>query len=89
MTTVPIFNAYSGELYNLLEDELNNILEGEIPLNRQPNRNCKHCYGRANLGYDSIKRIYHVCPKCVYKNIHPSYTNTINFNYINISNLNK
>jgi hypothetical protein len=80
----PIFNAYSGELYELHEDELSNILEGEIPLTRNPNRSCKHCFGRGNLGYDSIKRIYHVCPKCVYKNIHSNYINSINFNYINI-----
>ena len=86
MSTTLIFNAYTGELYNLLDDELSNILEGEIPLSRKPSSSCKNCYGRGTLGHDQIRRVYHICPKCVYKNIHPNYTNSINFNYININN---
>jgi hypothetical protein len=89
MSTVPIYNAYSGELYNLLEEELKTIIEGEIPLTRKPNSSCKLCFGRGSVGYDSLKKLYHTCPKCVYKNIHPNYTNSINFNYINITNPSK
>jgi hypothetical protein len=84
MNNITIFNAYSGELYNLLEDELKNILEGEIPLSKKPNSSCRHCFGRATLGYDKTRKIYQICPKCVYKNLHPDFNNSINFNYINI-----
>jgi hypothetical protein len=84
MNYTTIFNAYSGELYNLLEEELKNILEGEIPLKKSPNSSCRHCYGRATLGLDKVRKIYQICPKCVYKNLHPNFTNSVNFNYINI-----
>lgn len=89
MNYITVYNAYSGEIYNLLEDEIKNILEGEIPLTRRPNSSCKLCYGRGTVGYDNLKKIYHTCPKCIYKNIYPGYSNSINFNYINITNSNK
>jgi hypothetical protein len=84
MNYITIFNAYSGELYQLKETELNNILEGEIPLSKKPKSNCQHCFGRATVGYDKIRKIYQICPKCIYKNMLPNYTQTLNFNYISI-----
>jgi hypothetical protein len=89
MNNVLIFNAYSGELYQLQETELRNILEGEIPLSKKPNSSCHRCHGRATIGFDKNRKIYQICPKCVYKHIHPNHTNSINFNYINIANFNK
>jgi hypothetical protein len=89
MNYVTVFNAYSGELYQLQEAELVNILEGEIPLKKKPNSSCHHCHGRATIGLDKIRKIYQICPKCIYKNLHSNYTHSLNFNYINITNSNK
>jgi hypothetical protein len=81
-----IYNAYTGEVYYLPNYQLKNILEGEIPLQRKPNTSCKACFGRGYVGYDSSKKIYELCPKCVVKNVHPDYTRSIVFNYINLTN---
>jgi len=74
-----IFNVYTGEIYDLHKSELKNILEGEIPLLKRPKSNCKTCYGRGYAGYDSDKRSYCTCNRCVDKQLDTKYLKEIKY----------
>ena len=74
-----IFNVYTGELYQINKSELNNILEGEIPILKKPNTNCKRCFGRGYESYDTTKRSYTICYKCVDKELDRKYLKEIKY----------
>jgi hypothetical protein len=67
-TTIPIYSAYSGTFYEILEKDVNLLISGQIPLKKYPNKNCKKCYGRGHLGRNSQSYDYLVCD-CIRKNI--------------------
>jgi len=74
-----IFNVYTGELYKLFVTELKNLLEGEVPILRQPNQSCKVCFGRGYAGYDTEKRSYRICPKCIDRQLDTKYLPSIKY----------
>jgi len=79
---IPVFNAYSGKIHEILEEEIVTILEGDIPLTKQPKANCKKCYGRGHTGYDKNRNAYHLCVNCIEKCVIPKYSNQLHFNCI-------
>lgn len=81
-----VFNVYSGESYEILNEEINNLQEGEIPLRRLPRSSCRKCYGRGHIGKDKIKHIYQPCPLCVEKQIIDGGEKFLYFNYIAFRN---
>jgi hypothetical protein len=54
----------SGEIYQVEEDEVKNLDDQQIPLLDRPNPNCKKCYGRGHIGYNTIFKVYEPCRKC-------------------------
>jgi len=58
------FSMVSGELYFLGEDEIKNVDNAQIPMLKKPNSNCKQCYGRFHVGFETKKKYYIPCPKC-------------------------
>jgi hypothetical protein len=79
---IPIFNAYSGEIYEIKDVELKNIQEGEIPLKKHPRSSCKKCYGRGYIGFVGLHHMYKPCLQCVEKDVLLGYEKTLHFNYI-------
>lgn len=79
---IPIFNTYSGEIYEIKDTELKNIQEGEIPLQKHPRTSCKKCYGRGYIGFVGLHHMYKPCTHCIEKQVLPGHEKTLHFNYI-------
>ena len=61
------FSLISGDMYYIEDDEINNLDKQQVPLTRKPDSNCKKCYGRFHTGFETIKKYYIPCPKCMRK----------------------
>lgn len=59
------FSLVSGDMYYLQEDEIKNLDKSQVPLLKKPSSSCKKCYGRFYTGFETIKKYYTPCPKCM------------------------
>ena len=59
------FSLISGDLYYIEEDEVKNLDKSQVPLLHKPKPNCKKCYGRFHTGFETIRKHYIPCPKCM------------------------
>lgn len=74
------YSLLSGDVYEISEDEIENLDDYQIPLLKKPKPNCKGCYGRGYIGYNSIKKYYPMC-RCTSKNIDRERVEEINLKY--------
>lgn len=58
------FNMVSGEVYSICDDEVHLLDNQQIPLLARPDSNCKKCYGRGHIGFNTVFKIYEPCRKC-------------------------
>jgi hypothetical protein len=58
------FSLFSGEIYES-EEKLSDPFQ--ILLRQRPNANCKKCFGRLYTSYNTTKKIYELCPRCLKK----------------------
>jgi hypothetical protein len=61
-----IYNIFSGQYLEILEEDVKNLYNGQIPLKTKPNYSCKKCYGKGHLGRDLNNFTYQLC-SCVRK----------------------
>jgi len=61
------FSLLSGDIYHVEADEVKNLDKSQMPLLKRPNPNCNKCYGRFYTGFETIKKYYVPCPKCMRK----------------------
>ena len=61
------FSMISGDIYYIEEDEVKILDNTQIPLIKKPDSNCKKCYGRFYIGFETIKKYYMPCPRCMKK----------------------
>jgi len=59
------FSMVSGDMYYIEADEVGILDNTQIPLIKKPKPTCKQCYGRFYTGFDTVKKYYIPCPKCV------------------------
>ena len=59
------FSLISGDMYYVEEDEVKNLDKSQVPLLKKPKENCKKCYGRFYTMFETIKKYYIPCPKCM------------------------
>jgi hypothetical protein len=78
--TIWCFSAFSGKMYEVLEEDTIHLNEGQIPLKNKPRLGCKKCYGRGYVGKNQTNMAYEIC-YCLQKQI--------NFDIINSNNVKK
>ena len=61
------FSLISGDMYYVEPDEIKNLDKSQIPLLKKPSENCNKCYGRFYIGFETIKKYYMPCPRCMNK----------------------
>jgi hypothetical protein len=61
------FSMISGDMYYIEPDEVKNLDKSQIPLTKKPRGNCNRCYGRFHIGFETKKKYYIPCPKCMKK----------------------
>jgi len=61
------FSLVSGEMYYVEPDEVANLDKSQVPLIKKPSQSCKKCYGRFYTMYETKKKYYMPCPKCMKK----------------------
>lgn len=59
------FSLVSGDIYYIEPDEIKNLDSSQIPLLKKPNSNCKKCYGRFYTMFETKRKYYIPCPKCM------------------------
>lgn len=62
------FSAFSGKYYEMLKEDAILLEDGHLPLSKQPDTNCKKCYGRGHQGLNAQNFAYELC-SCVHKRI--------------------
>lgn len=73
------YSLLSGEIYEIDADEVENMDQFQIPLTQRP-KQCKKCFNRGYIGYDSTLKYYPMC-KCVLKCIDHSRIKDVKINY--------
>jgi hypothetical protein len=61
------FSIFGGYTYSVNEKEEKVLDSFQIPLKSKPSNSCNKCYGKFHVGYDSNKRHFIACPKCMKK----------------------
>ena len=61
------FSLISGDMYYVEQDETKNLDKSQIPLNKKPDPNCKKCYGRFYVAFETVRKYYIPCPRCMRK----------------------
>ena len=61
------FSIFGGTVYEVSDEDVNILDAFQIPLKRKPFASCKKCHGTFYTGFDSIKRIFIICPSCARK----------------------
>jgi hypothetical protein len=59
--TTPVYSVFSGTIYDVLESDIKLLDVGQVPLIKNPPRNCKKCYGRYNTGRDHQNYSFSPC----------------------------
>jgi hypothetical protein len=60
-----LFSLITGDIYQIEVDEMKNMDKYQIPLTKRPSTSCKKCYGRFHIGYNTVVKVYRLCPKCI------------------------
>jgi hypothetical protein len=61
-----IYSIFSGTFYEVLDEDVTILDIGQLPLIKNPNKNCSKCYGRGHTGRNFENLTYSVC-NCVKK----------------------
>ena len=62
-----IYSIYSGICYNIEEKFLSLLDDGQMTLKPLALKDCKKCYSRRYIGFDTQKFVYTPCT-CILKN---------------------
>ena len=63
------FSIFGGYIYQASEQEEKILDAFQIPLLDKPTTNCKKCFGKFHVGYNTSTRHFTICPKCSKKQI--------------------